>query len=152
MAQRTGRLKINQQGNSILNGIRLAIRGAGNPLRDATNHIRSSGFNHNSFITASGDDGFLGNIPVFYITNVAAAVADSSVSAFNFEIADESSGRAATAEMLQHKRNEEEISSKTDLKGRGRRKKGNVLVVAGGVAIVAGIVLLILSRRASENR
>lgn len=150
MAQKTGRLVISPQDISSLNGTRLAIRGAGNPLRDATSHIRNSGFNHNSFITATGDDGFLGNIPVFFFTNIAPAVVESPVSALNFEIAAESD--APLDETPRHSRSDEKISENTDLKRRERRRKRNVIVIAGGAALVAVVALLILSRKNDEDR
>jgi hypothetical protein len=134
MAQMSGRLVISPQGISTLKGIRLAIQGAKRPLTDATNFIIGSGINLSFPIIVTGGDGSLGNIPVFFITNVAAAVPQPA-NTFDFEIADELTQRNATVETLQRKQRERQI----------------FIGITGGAVLVAVIALLILSRRNSDN-
>jgi hypothetical protein len=67
----TGQLKVNA-GVSRLNGTRLAINGAPDPFGAATNSLANLGLGNNDFIWAEGNNGFVGNVPVFFITAAGA--------------------------------------------------------------------------------
>jgi hypothetical protein len=62
-----GQLKV-ESGVSTLNGTTLARQGAGDPFGAATNFLANRGLNHNDFIRVEGSDGFVSNVPVFFIT------------------------------------------------------------------------------------
>jgi hypothetical protein len=68
----TGILKVDS-GISQLNGTRLALQGESDPLTAATNFLANRGFGNNSSISLDGDNGFLGSVPVIFITSVGSA-------------------------------------------------------------------------------
>lgn len=72
MTTKTGTLSMSM-GNSRLDGLLLARTGAPNPLTAATSFLSARGFGDNDPVTVTGDDGVVGNVHVFFVTNITAA-------------------------------------------------------------------------------
>jgi hypothetical protein len=68
----SGILRVNA-GVSRLNGTRLARQGASDPFGAATNFLANRGLSHNDFISVDGTNGFVGNVPVIFITDAKLA-------------------------------------------------------------------------------
>lgn len=71
---RTGTLSVSE-GVSRLSGKRLAIQGDADPFGAATNFLANRGLNDGDSITVDGSDGFVGNVPVIFMTDARAAAA-----------------------------------------------------------------------------
>ncbi len=71
----TGILKVNS-GISRLNGTRLARQGEADPFGAATNFLANRGLDHNDFIFVDGTNGFVGDVPVNFITDAGFAVSE----------------------------------------------------------------------------
>ncbi|MDQ5846330.1 MAG: hypothetical protein M3539_13650 [Acidobacteriota bacterium] len=65
-------------GVSRLNGTRLAIEGAGNPFGAATDFLANRGLKDKDLIWVDGTNGFVGNVPVIFITDAGAAGPESA--------------------------------------------------------------------------
>jgi hypothetical protein len=60
-------------GDSRLGGTLLAINGAADPPAAATNFLVNNGFSDGDFVRVTGNDGFLGTVPVIFMTDVQHA-------------------------------------------------------------------------------
>lgn len=68
----TGILKVDS-GVSRLSGTRLARQGEADPFGAATNFLANRGLDNNDFIFVDGSSGFVGNVPVIFITDAGFA-------------------------------------------------------------------------------
>jgi hypothetical protein len=72
-------------GESKLDGTPLARQGAGDPLAAATNFLAGRGFGDDDRVKVTGNDGMVGTLSVFFITDVEAAPLPFAVAAEEVE-------------------------------------------------------------------
>lgn len=63
-----------------LNGVRLARCSAGDPISAGTAFVRNNGFDDGDNVTVTGSSGSVGDLPVFCMTSISAAVALAAAS------------------------------------------------------------------------
>jgi hypothetical protein len=86
---RTGRLTVDS-GVSSLDGTTLARAGTPNPFGMATSFLANRNLKPNNFIRVDGTDGYVGNVPVFFITSAGPAAAPMGLESADVPVALES--------------------------------------------------------------
>jgi hypothetical protein len=161
MTQRTGTLSISMA-TSRLNGLLLAVEGAPNPVGSATSFLLGKGFSTNSFITVTGRDDSLGNLPVFFMINAfaatpiaspeaaVAAASGSPQTGFNPQV----HASTETADFSPALESNAHITTnvfRRDLPSLRKREKQLTGTIIAGAALLIVIALLVRAKNESVN-
>lgn len=117
---KTGQLKVS--GNSVLNGTTLARAGEGDPLGAATNFLADRGLGNNDFIRVNGSDGFVGNMPVFFITSAGPLVTAMAAKKVAKKAGKKSGGKKGGAKKASSKKSGGRASAKRSAKKTATKK------------------------------